>query len=393
MPKGETAMYDIQSTMFPFAVLLVIWFGLKTQHKSDPKVHKHFYLMVYAVGLMLLLDMTNELISGLPSAFMHVANQLVSFAFFGLSTLPPLFWMMYVLDLLETKYQNRFKYKWIAAIPVVVVFVLSFLSMWFDLFFRIDENNVYHRGSAMMVHTLILYGFLLILLVFLISRAKTISKKDFIVLMSIPLFPALGGFFQLMHFGLLLMWPLSAFSMILVYVFIQSEISVSDPLTGLSNRRAYANMLLTLDKKKQSEKMTGCIVCDVDNLKEINDRYGHHIGDSVLIGISNIMKSVFPSAELIARIGGDEFVILFAVKAMSEFEEKMEEYKHRLIEDNKHSGWEFDFSVSCGAGVFDAKTTSNVEGFFVVLDRMMYENKKRRKEGSESNDESSTFPG
>jgi diguanylate cyclase (GGDEF)-like protein len=88
-------------------------------------------------------------------------------------------------------------------------------------------------------------------------------------------------------------------------------LSITDELTGLYNRRGF--FTLAEQQLKQSirdNKGIYLVIADVDHLKNVNDNLGHHEGDVVLIKSANILRDSFREADIIARIGGDEFVVL-----------------------------------------------------------------------------------
>ena len=85
-------------------------------------------------------------------------------------------------------------------------------------------------------------------------------------------------------------------------------ISFHDSLTGLYNRFYFEEELDRLSKSR--EVSLSIIICDIDNLKFINDSFGHETGDIAIIEVAKILKSIFRDEDIIARIGGDEFVIL-----------------------------------------------------------------------------------
>ncbi len=83
----------------------------------------------------------------------------------------------------------------------------------------------------------------------------------------------------------------------------------TDPLTGLANRTAVAP---ELDRASRQQSGTGCVAfLDLDGLKFGNDRYGMRVGDEVLLQVATVLRSTLPDGALIARVGGDEFLIVF----------------------------------------------------------------------------------
>jgi diguanylate cyclase (GGDEF)-like protein len=88
-------------------------------------------------------------------------------------------------------------------------------------------------------------------------------------------------------------------------------IAISHPLTGIMNRRGFMENAERLLSLEQREKKTTCLmILDIDYFKKINDQYGHQIGDFCLIEFTEIVQSCCRLHDLVARIGGEEFVIL-----------------------------------------------------------------------------------
>jgi diguanylate cyclase (GGDEF)-like protein/PAS domain S-box-containing protein len=99
--------------------------------------------------------------------------------------------------------------------------------------------------------------------------------------------------------------------------------ALRDPLTGCFNRRFLGDMERALDPQEQA---WGAIVIDIDNFKDYNDRYGHHIGDRVLMRVSRFLLSLVRAEDAVIRIGGDEFLLLL----IGSTPEATAEVAHRL---------------------------------------------------------------
>lgn len=151
-------------------------------------------------------------------------------------------------------------------------------------------------------------------------------------------------------------------------------LSFHDKMTGLFNRRYFETELERLDS---SRKMPITIlVIDLDRLKNINDNYGHKIGDQYIRTAAEVLKNSSRGEDIVARIGGDEFAFLLpetdsetAVKIYQRIEEKTKEYNqdHELIEKLQMS---IGFAVKKG-------NEKNLDQTFKEADQMMYNNKKR----------------
>jgi len=89
------------------------------------------------------------------------------------------------------------------------------------------------------------------------------------------------------------------------------HVAMHDSLTGIPNRRFLDNHLATMAVRRNSENISAALlVVDLDRFKQINDTFGHKAGDALLVHVSRILKSCARSRDIVARIGGDEFVIV-----------------------------------------------------------------------------------
>ncbi len=108
-------------------------------------------------------------------------------------------------------------------------------------------------------------------------------------------------------------------------------ISMLDPLTQVANRAEFERML---EEYVKAHKLTGfpcsLIICDIDFFKQINDNYGHHIGDQALISFAQLLKKFVRQQDVVARYGGEEFVILCANCNRASGVERAEEIRATL---------------------------------------------------------------
>ena len=126
-------------------------------------------------------------------------------------------------------------------------------------------------------------------------------------------------------------------------------LSIKDDLTGLYNRRGFfalAEQGLKNAQRMRTEMLL--IFGDLDNLKRINDTFGHKEGDQALVDTSQILKETFRESDIIARIGGDEFVIL-AMNSLETSAEKLIQRLKRVLKNNHlQSKRTYPLSLSLG---------------------------------------------
>lgn len=145
-----------------------------------------------------------------------------------------------------------------------------------------------------------------------------------------------------------------------------------DELTGLYNRRGLltlASYQLRIAERTQKDMML--VFADIDNMKWINDTFGHQIGDEAIIRVAEVLRSTFRSADIVSRFGGDEFVVV-AFDFDADFSGSvLKRLEKRLEEDEK---WP-TISLSTGFAIFDPDNPSSIEELITHADRMMYEYK------------------
>jgi diguanylate cyclase (GGDEF)-like protein/PAS domain S-box-containing protein len=153
-------------------------------------------------------------------------------------------------------------------------------------------------------------------------------------------------------------------------------LSLSDELTSLYNRRGFmtlAGQQLKISKRMKRHMLL--IFADMDHMKVINDSYGHSQGDKALKDLGEILRNTFRESDIIARIGGDEFVIL--ITAFQNGAENL--YLGRLCNNiEKFNGSKirpYTISVSIGMVVSDPFESYSVEVLLEHADRRMYERK------------------
>jgi diguanylate cyclase (GGDEF)-like protein/PAS domain S-box-containing protein len=158
------------------------------------------------------------------------------------------------------------------------------------------------------------------------------------------------------------------------------NLSLTDALTGLYNRRGFT--LLAEQEVKLAHRIKRSMLLffgDVDSLKTINDSYGHAQGDLALQDISAVLKETFREADILARIGGDEFVVL-AVDASMESTDILTDRIQAALKKRKQQGDQpYRLSLSLGIAHYDPEAPCTVSEMIAQADGRMYQQKQARK--------------
>jgi len=159
-----------------------------------------------------------------------------------------------------------------------------------------------------------------------------------------------------------------------------SGLSQTDDLTGLYNRRAFLSLGSQNLALAQRMRRAGTVFfADLDDLKVINDCFGHEEGDRALQQAARILTETFRHVDLVARLGGDEFSIL-AVDTTADFAQVVRgRLDAALAEHNARAGKPYRLSLSIGSVTFDRSSEVGLEGLLRRADEILYAEKKRRK--------------
>ena len=158
-------------------------------------------------------------------------------------------------------------------------------------------------------------------------------------------------------------------------------LSVTDALTGINNRRGFLDSVQVQATSQYNDGQHAMIVfADMDNLKQVNDIYGHKNGDFAIKSIADILRKSFDSEQdIIGRIGGDEFVafsFMDNIQRPTEIREKIAELSRKL---NDTCGMPYYIDISVGIATFTCSPSVNIEDILHNADAALYETKKSKR--------------
>ena len=149
-----------------------------------------------------------------------------------------------------------------------------------------------------------------------------------------------------------------------------------DGLTGVKNKLAYLEALAELETALESGELTeyGVVVFDVNELKAINDTFGHEAGDKYIKSGCSLICHQFHHSPVF-RIGGDEFVAILEGEDFANREALLEAFRKTILENQKNG----DVVVASGLAVYDAAADGSYNDVFKRADESMYEDKRKLK--------------
>ena len=157
-----------------------------------------------------------------------------------------------------------------------------------------------------------------------------------------------------------------------------------DTLTGSCNR-GYGLALLDRELKFAQRRKTSVLLTyvDVDNFKGINDTFGHEEGDKVLKDVVKLLKSALREVDIICRMGGDEFLLIFPDSSLKEAPLIKERLEEKLVQLNHTLKKPYKIGLSLGLSCYDPTNPQLMDELIRIADKKMYEDKKNKKHNNE----------
>ncbi|NTU70689.1 MAG: sensor domain-containing diguanylate cyclase [Coriobacteriia bacterium] len=154
------------------------------------------------------------------------------------------------------------------------------------------------------------------------------------------------------------------------------NLAFHDPLTGLANRALFEDRLeVAISNARRHEDLLGVAFIDLDDFKDINDAYGHAVGDQVLIALAHRLEGSIRQGDTVARLGGDEFVVIFPrVVSAGDFEALADKLIARVHEPVVMGDNRFNLRASVGLATF--MPDDDARSLLMRADIEMYEAKR-----------------
>ena len=156
-------------------------------------------------------------------------------------------------------------------------------------------------------------------------------------------------------------------------------LALVDELTGLYNRRGFVTLAerqLSMARRKKHPLVL--IAADVDDLKGINDRFGHAVGDQALVAAASVLRQTYREADIVARLGGDEFTV-FPLEASAESAPLLIERLETSVQNyNERHKREFTLSLSTGVALLEGELSKDVQQLLAEADSQLYQQKRER---------------
>lgn len=340
-------------------ILVLVNIILKIKTSLDQQTENLAFLnLVYMVVIILFLDTMWVIAEKRPPApFWYGVNAFINAAYLSMTGVIGYMTFVYV----GCKIHGRMRFGKLAnvclLIPVFVLIMLSFSSIWGKFMFYIDEFNVYHRGPMFFIQPLVSYTYFILSAIHVFSyyfKPEYREKRQTLRLLTVlTVMPCIGGVINLIFYGLPTIWPMATFALFSMFINFQSYQISTDGLTGLNNRRQLDKHLKSVTDDVHRDDYYALMMMDIDDFKHINDTFGHLAGDEALKTTAQILQKICKTRDtFLARYGGDEFVIILHCVSEETAKNLKIKIKDAFEENNRVSFEEYQLTLSVGYRMF-----------------------------------------
>ncbi|MEI6131357.1 MAG: GGDEF domain-containing protein [Bacillota bacterium] len=366
--------YQIDLLVLCLAILTLVFINTGKNREHHQVTTKLFTGVTVANIIMVFLEIFSQLLEKNNNANSILAYNIISVLYFLVIPFATIL-IFYYLDFQIVQSSKivlkRLVFFWIL---VLLNSIIVFTNSFHKLVFSIDSSGGFHRG-VWEYFLWIISGIAIIILfsdVVMYSRKIDIRRRNLIILLCVPI--VTGAILQMIFFGSTTLWAGMTFAILLINSSLQNTLVTTDYLTGVFNRREldeYVNYALS----KFDENAIARIFVDIDKFKSINDNYGHIEGDNAIRTIAVLINQNLRKGDFLSRYGGDEFVVIPKANDNEKLNRIIEGIRTTVDEYNLRSSKPYKLSLSMGFDIYYGKDKNE---FFALLDKHMYDEKRRK---------------
>lgn len=352
-------------TLLLTALGLLFATNLAVRNTTVNKYSKRYFLIAVAIDIIILINEALAILTFWGDNF--VLQNITSGLSFILAPFLPYFIIM--MNLKEMKFTQK-----IMLIPALLNVLLVITTPHTHLLFYITENGLYIRGSLFWISWVLCAFYFSFVVTTSFQKYREADYYDKLFLAAILIMVVIGVALQVISPEIMSMWPTVAVALQIYYIFELEMTHKYDALTGAWNRNAYTDRVNSLNALSDYS----VVVCDLNNLKMVNDIYGHEAGDKYIMHSATILKESFYGIGSVYRIGGDEFCIIAEGNVFSKLDARLNKMHAFLENANKNHYIPVTMSIAYGFEHHLPGSATTYDKIFEAADQKMYDLKKKQ---------------
>ena len=358
-----------------FLTLIVIASSNMTRKGKDLDA-RLLTLLLLCSGSCCLMEMISFLADGRPSVICRVATWFTNTWIYMGNPLISTLWLLYTDHHLHRKPERLTRTYRIHLILLAASWIVIIGNLFGHYLFTIDEQNIYARLPASYFIYIVTFVMIISSVVEVIRYRRCHRAVIFFPMWTFLTPVLIGIVIQSLWYGISLAWCCTAIGLAALYMSMQNELAYKDSLTGLHNRQYLDKILNTWNGRSG-------IMVDMDYFKEINDRFGHSVGDRALKDTADLLVAASPDNSIVIRFAGDEFILLLSTGQEILIEKVEENIRKAVDEFNRTADRPYKISLSMGHALYEQK---DEDSFLEAIDSAMYKDKRIRHASGELRD-------
>lgn len=366
---------SLDSSIISLIILFIVYMNVHNRSQKIFTSNSLFIALVRMNMIMLVIDLCKWLLNGLPGSFSMISHMTLNFLYYLLAPGAPILWLLYTNYQVYHDVKRLKKLKNLLYIPFVINGIASATSLYTGWLYLVDANNIYHRGKYLWVYVTFCFFMLGTSLFYILNNRKNLEKRYYYALITFFLPAVIGITVQLFIYGSNYTWSGTMLSLLIVYFYIQDRSLRTDYLTGVFNRRQLDRYIKQKIQNSTEKKSFSAILIDLNKFKQINDNFGHAIGDEALRESVKIIRKCLRKDDFLARFGGDEFYVILDISDKEKLEEVVNRIRSGVENFNRENNKPYNLGFGMGYDFYDYKSKMKADEFFRHLDMLMYNNK------------------
>ena len=365
------------SSILSLLVLIIMYFYAHSRLERKFTQYRLFMDLVLLNMALICIDLTTWFVNGVPGLQIRWIGYASNTLLFALEPMGLTLWIMYANFQIYHDENRIFKLNKYLSIPLVINGIFSFLSIFTGYFFIINEQNIYSRGDLYFLHLLLCVVLLLFPFPTIFKNRNNIPRKHFVSLLFFLIPITIGAALQVLFYGVSYTWSGMMLSLLIVYLNIQDRESSTDFLTEVNNRKQLDHYIKNKINSGKKQEPFSIILLDLDRFKEINDKFGHDVGDEALQDAVKLLRECLRQNDFLARFGGDEFLIVMDITTSEALQKTIHRIKDCFEDFNQKSQKPYSLSFSYGSYLYDYSLNLDADQLLKHLDDLMYKDKEK----------------
>lgn len=379
-------IYDYLTINFaPISGLLFLTIFLLANSNLEQKIKKIFFLLI---GLEYV-EIASFSLELWTSTFEKYTAWRTLWSAIGYSVRPILLYLIFLLAARNSK--NTF-FKKVLTIPLVLNILAAFSAFFTDLVYAYTPDNLFIRGPLGYCFTFVLGFYLICTLNMVLKDIQKPKKLEAVIIFAMFLLLTVSTLVETLHAVRTLGRSAMVMSTIFYYMFFQTRVYHTnmrdgllarlslerenriDGATGVLNKKFFVEEAKEMLKTSQGESVA-FIFLDLDHLKDLNDTFGHAMGDIAILDAAGKILTAFDGEDLIGRFGGDEFCVMLTHISKDVLEAYLIQALKMLRATYSAGDTELSVTASIGAAYVSSNQNLEYETIMQAADLAVYEAK------------------